>query len=370
MSRYSRQMILPEVGPEGQKKLKRSSVLIVGAGGLGVPAAVSLATAGVGTIGLVDGDSVELPNLHRQFLYSAEDVGRDKVEVAAERLERLNSNVTVEPYSKHLDSSNALGILDDYDVVVDATDNFPSRYLINDACVILGKPDVYASVLRLEGQASVFFPPGGPCYRCLFPEPPPPNTVPSCAEAGVLGAVTGVMGGIQAIQAVNLILGGGPTLVGRLLVFDAHETSFEELKIRRSEECAVCGIRAGKVRLIDYERFCGIEPRPRSGIKEVEPTDLKMSLDSGEGPLLLDVREPYEYGFCHLEGSKLVPLGELPGRLKEFDRERDIVVYCHTGVRSAKAAEFLSDSGFRRVRNLRGGIKAWSEEVDPRIPSY
>jgi sulfur-carrier protein adenylyltransferase/sulfurtransferase len=360
---------MPEVGMAGQSKLKGASVVIVGVGGLGVPAAVHLATAGVGRIGLVDGDTVELPNLHRQFLYSDEDVGRGKVEVASERLGKLNPNVNIEQHALRLDSSNARKVLEDYDVVIDATDNFPSRYLINDTCVIAGKPDVYASVLRMEGQASVFFPPHGPCYRCLYPQPPPPDTVQSCATAGVLGVLTGVMGSIQAVQAINIILGSDSTLVGRLLVFDGHDTSFEELRVKRDKECPVCSLSPEKVKLIDYERFCGTQASPLV-TEEIEPLGLKKSLDGGARVVLLDVREPYEYDFCHLEGSKLIPLGELPGRLRELDRGSEIVVYCHTGIRSARAVEFLRANGFMGARNLRGGIDAWTEKVDPTLPRY
>ncbi len=361
---------MPEVGHEGQRKLKDSSVLVVGVGGLGVPAAVHLTTAGVGSIGLVDGDTVELPNLHRQFLFSAADIGRSKAQVASERLRTLNPNVSVQAHETRLDSSNAMKILDEYDIVIDATDNFPSRYLINDACVMMGKPDVYASVLRFEGQASVFFPPRGPCYRCLYPQPPPADTVQSCAEAGVLGVLTGIMGGLQAVQAVNMILGKGDTLIGRLLVFYGRETSFEEFRFKRNQGCDVCGSSPKIVRLIDYERFCGVESPLRVSTEEIDPLSLKSYLDHGADLVLLDVREPYEYDFCHLEGSKLVPLGQLLDRLSELDKTRDIVVYCHTGVRSGRAVEFLKERGFSHVRNLKGGIKAWSEQVDPLIPAY
>lgn len=361
---------MPEVGPAGQRKLKASSAVVVGAGGLGIPAAVHLTAAGVGRIGLVDGDTVELSNLHRQFLYSARDVGMSKVEVACDRLAKLNSNVEVVPYRVRLDSSNVVRILGGYDVVIDATDNFPSRYLINDACVMLGKPDVYASVLRLEGQASVFFPPGGPCYRCLYPTPPPPDEVQSCSEAGVLGVVTGIMGGLQAAQAINIMLGRDPTLVGRLLLFDGHDTTFVELKVKRNKDCPVCGIDPKEVGLIDYERFCGLKTAHQSELEEIDAPSLKRSLDSGLSVDLLDVREPNEFEICHLKGSKLVPLGQLAGRLGELRKDIDTVVYCHTGVRSARAAEFLKMNGFKRVRNLKGGIKSWSELVDPMMPTY
>ncbi len=361
---------MPEVGPAGQRKLKASSAVVVGAGGLGVPAAVHLATAGVGMIGLVDGDTIELPNLHRQFLYSERDVGMSKVDIASDRLAKLNPNVEVVPYRLRLDSSNVVQVLSGYDVVIDATDNFPSRYLINDACVMLGKPDVYASVLRLEGQASVFFPPAGPCYRCLYPIPPPPDEVQSCSEAGVLGVVTAIMGGLQAAQAISIMLGKNPTLAGRLLLFDGHDTTFAELKVKRNKNCPVCGIDPRNVELIDYERFCGLETAPRLGLEEVDAPGLKKFLDSGLSLVLLDVREPNEFEICHLKGSKLVPLGQLADRLDELGKESDTVVYCHTGVRSAKAVELLRMNGFKRVRNLKGGIKSWSELVDPMMPTY
>jgi sulfur-carrier protein adenylyltransferase/sulfurtransferase len=370
LTRYSRQIVMPEVGPEGQRRLKGGSVLIVGMGGLGVPAGVQLASAGVGRIGVADADNVELPNLHRQFIYLAEDIGREKAEVAAERLARINPNVEVVPHKLKLDSSNAERIVAEYDVVVDATDNFQSRYLINDACVMLKKPDVYASVLRFDGQASVFYPPQGPCYRCLYPAPPPPGSVPSCDVAGVMGAMTGVMGSIQATQAVSLLLGKGAPLVGRLLVFDGYGTSFEELRIRRNVECPVCGDSVKEVRLIDYEEFCGVKPLQPPPGGEVDPLGLKKSLDAGEKVVLLDVREPYEYDFVHLEGAKLIPLAELPARIRELSPESTTVVYCHMGVRSARAVEFLRSRGFDRARNLKGGIEAWRRLVDPSIPGY
>jgi len=370
VARYSRQTIMSEIGPVGQRKLKASSAIVVGAGGLGIPAMVHLANAGVGRIGLVDSDTIELPNLHRQFLYSAEDLGMSKVDVARERLARLNPNVEVVPCRERLNSSNALKVLSGYDVVIDATDNFPSRYLINDACVMLGKPDVYASVLRLEGQASVFFPPNGPCYRCLYPIPPPPSAVQSCSEAGVLGVVTGIMGGLQAAQAINIMLGKERTLAGRLLVFDGQDSTFVELRIKRNKDCQVCGINPRDVKLIDYEMFCGVMTLPQLESGEVDAPSLKKSLDSGSDVVLIDVREPYEFDFCHLQDARLVPLGQLVDRIGELDKDRDIIVYCHTGVRSARAVEFLKMNGFKRVRNLKGGIRSWSELVDSTIPRY
>jgi adenylyltransferase/sulfurtransferase len=361
---------MPEVGLDGQRMLKGSSVIVVGAGGLGIPASVYLAAAGVGRIGVVDGDVVELSNLHRQFLFSEADVGRRKSELIRGRLLEINPNTRVDAYDEKLDSSNAMDVLRPYDVVVDATDNFPSRYLINDACVLLGKPDVYASVFRFDGQASVFSTRGGPCYRCLYPEPPPPESVQSCAEAGVFGVLTGIMGSVQATQAINLALGRGAPLAGKLLLFNGLETSFNELKIRKNPSCPVCGPNPKITRLIDYEEFCGVKREAYADLPETEPLALKAIIDKGENPLLLDVREPYEYQLCHIEGAKLIPLGQLPRRLTELDRQGDIVAYCHTGERSANATMFLKSSGFNRVRNLKGGIKAWTEQVDPELPQY
>lgn len=368
IERYSRQMVLPEIGPEGQKKLKSSSAVIVGAGGLGVPAAVYLAAAGVGRIGVVDGDVIEKSNLHRQTIYTEGDVGRSKAEVAAERLRAVNPHVSVVSYGTKLDSANALGILEKFDLVLDCTDNFPARYLINDACVILGKPDVYASVFRFDGQASVFDSRRGPCYRCLFPEPPPPDSVQDCAVAGVLGVLPGMLGGIQAMQALGIILGSGKPLVGRLLLLDAAGMTFNELRVRKSAGCPVCGPDPTIKSLVDYEEFCGLrrEP-PQAG--EITPRDLKRMLDSGKGVVLVDVREPSESSLARIEGSRLIPLGELERRVGELSREEQLVVYCHVGVRSARAVQFLSSKGFR-AWNLSGGIKAWAREVDPSIPVY
>lgn len=359
---------MPEVGMEGQRLLKSASVLIVGAGGLGNPAATYLAAAGVGRIGLVDDDVVEQSNLHRQVLYSQSDIGKSKVETAKKRLHDVNPNVTVEVHKVKLDSSNALEILGGYDVIIDATDNFPTRYLINDACVMLGKPDVYASIFRFDGQASVFYAKRGPCYRCLYPDPPPPDSVPSCAEGGVLGVLPGIMGSIQAVQALNIILGHGEPLFGRLLVFSASDTSFNELRIRRNEGCPVCGRNPSVTGLIDYEQFCGIKKGQE--LAEVEPRALKAELDQGRRVLLLDVREPAEYQICRISGAKLIPLGTLPDHLKELDSAEDIVVYCHSGVRSGNATQFLRSAGFKRVRNLKGGIRAWTDDVDKSLPRY
>jgi len=368
VERYSRQLVLPELGQKGQQKLKGSSVAIVGAGGLGIPAAVYLAAAGVGRIGIIDGDTIEKSNLHRQTIYSEEDVGRAKALVAGERLRKVNPHVAVEVHQVKLDSGNALEVLRGYDVVVDCTDNFPARYLINDACVMLGKPDVYASVFRFDGQASVFHAMDGPCYRCLFPEPPPPETVQSCATAGVLGVLPGIMGSIQAAQTINLLVGSGEALVGRLLLFNAADMSFNEVKVRKNAECPVCGANPTVKKLIDYEEFCGL--RREYHVNDVAPRELKRMLDGGSRVVLLDVREPFEYQLCHLDGSTLIPVRELERRAGELDKEVEIVVYCHVGVRSARATEFLASRGFRRVLNLKGGIRAWADEVDPKMPVY
>jgi len=369
LERYSRQMILPEVGPEGQQKLKKSSVVIIGAGGLGIPASVYLVAAGAGRVGVVDEDVVEKSNLHRQTIYTEEDVGSPKAGVAAERLRGLNPHVVVEPHEVRLSSANAMEVLKGYDVVVDCTDNFPARYLINDACVLLGKPDVYASIFRFEGQASTFDSRKGPCYRCLFPEPPPPDSVQDCAMAGVLGVLPGIVGSIQAVEALKLMIGLGDSLSGRLLVFNATDMTFNELRFKKNRDCPVCGRNPTVRKLIDYEEFCGVR-RAAPLVEELSPMELKRKIDLGESIVLLDVREPFEYAFCRIENSKLIPLGELGRRVGELDRLAETVVYCHTGVRSARAVELLSSEGFRKVRNLKGGIRAWAEEVDRNVPIY
>jgi sulfur-carrier protein adenylyltransferase/sulfurtransferase len=369
VERYSRQLVLPEMGPLGQSRLKGSSVIVVGAGGLGIPASVYLAAAGVGRLGIVDSDVVEKSNLHRQVIYSEADVGKSKAEVARRKLEEVNPHVSIVPHRLRLDSTNALKILGDYDAVLDCTDNFPSRYLINDACVMLHKPDVYASIFRFDGQASVFHADRGPCYRCLFPEPPPPDTVQDCAVAGVLGVLPGIMGSIQAAQAINLVLGHGQPLVGRLLLFNAMDMSFNELRIGKNRQCPACGIHPTVTKLIDYEEFCGTNGAVPK-VAEVDATTLKRLLDTGSKIKLLDVREPYEYELCHISGSKLIPLEELEKRVGELNPSDEIVVYCHVGVRSARAVEFLSSKGFRRTRNLMGGIRAWADSVDPKMPVY
>ncbi len=366
--RYSRQLVLPEIGQRGQQKLKNSSVMVIGAGGLGIPASVYLAAAGVGRIGVIDGDVVEKSNLHRQTIYSEDDVGEPKVVVARERLRQVNPFVAVIAHQVRLDSSNAMELMEGYDVVVDCTDNFPARYLINDACVLLRKPDVYASIFRFDGQVSVFDSLKGPCYRCLFPEPPPPDTVQDCSVAGVLGVLPGIMGSIQAAQTINLLIQHGDPLVGRLLLFNAADMSFNEVRVRKNAECPVCGPKPTITRLIDYQEFCGTRPVPT--VAEITPEVLKRMLDSGSEVVLLDVREPFEHKMCHIKGSTLIPVGELSRRAGELEKKDEIVVYCHTGVRSARAVDFLSSKGFRRVRNLSGGIRAWAEAVDPEMILY
>lgn len=368
VERYSRQLVLPGIGRRGQQRLKNSSVMIVGAGGLGIPASVYLVAAGVGRIGIVDNDTVERSNLHRQTIYTESDVGGGKAYVLGERLREVNPHVAVMPHQMRLDSSNALKLLEGYDVVVDCTDNFPARYLINDACVLLRKPDVYASIFRFDGQASVFDAQKGPCYRCLFPEPPPPDTVQDCSVAGVLGVLPGIMGGIQAAQTMNLLIENGKSLVGRLLLFNATDMSFNEVRLRKDGDCPVCGSHPTVTKLIDYDEFCG--SRQSFSVDEIPPKALKRLLDSGSRVVLLDVREPFEYEMCHIGGSTLIPAGELERRLGELDKADEIVVYCHVGVRSARAAEFLTSRGFKRIRNLSGGIRAWAGEVDPAMPVY
>ena len=369
ISRYGRHIIMPEVGMEGQRKLKSSSVLIIGAGGLGTPAATYLTAAGVGRLGVVDFDTIERSNLHRQVLYSEQDVGRSKAEVAKERLQRVNPNVKIDLYKVKLDSSNALEILKGYDLILDGTDNFPTRYLVNDACVLLGKPNVYASIFRFEGQASVFYAKEGPCYRCLYPEPPPPGLVPSCAEGGVLGVLPGIMGSIQAGQAITMLLGKGDPLIGRLLLFNALDMKFKELKLKKNPECPVCGLHPTVKKLIDYEAFCGIGQEISPEL-EITVQTLKQWQDQKKDILTLDVREPFEYEICHLNDAKLIPIGKLPERVNELNTADQIVVYCHTGVRSAQAVKFLNDLGFKKAKNLKGGIKAWAEEIDPSVQAY
>ena len=373
--RYSRHLIMPEVGMDGQLKLKNAKVLLVGTGGLGAPLGLYLAAAGVGRIGLVDFDVVDHTNLHRQVIHGTKDVGRKKLDSAADRMRDINPNVQLDLYEVALTSENALDILAPYDLVVDGTDNFPTRYLVNDACVMLKKPNVYGSIFRFEGQATVFAYPGGPCYRCLYPEPPPPGLVPSCAEGGVLGILPGMIGMVQATEAVKLILGQGELLVGRLMLYDALAMRFRELKLRRNPECPVCGDHPTVTKLIDYQEFCGIpkhEPEPAPGAREGEigPLEVKAKMDRGDRFVLIDVREPHEYQICRIPGAKLIPLGELPKRVNELDTAVEIVAHCKSGVRSGKACDFLRQAGFRKVKNMTGGILAWSDKVDPSVPKY
>jgi len=375
--RYHRQIILPQVGPEGQQRLKSGSVLLVGAGGLGSPAALYLAAAGVGRLGVVDGDVVELSNLQRQVLHDTPSVGRSKTESAHRRIAHVNPDVTVQEHPVRLDSGNALRILEGWDVVVDGSDNFPTRYLVNDACVLLGIPFVYGAIFRFEGQASVFGRGGGPCYRCLFRDPPPPEAVPSCAEAGVLGVLPGLVGTIQATEAIKLLLGIGDTLAGRLLLVDALSMEFREVELRRDPACAVCGDVPSITGLIDYERFCGgtaplaaAPERPRVG--EIDVEELRARLGSGRAPLILDVRETHEWRISNLGpyGARLVPLGRLQEVVGDLDPEADLVVYCRTGHRSAIAVQQLVSAGFGRALNLRGGINEWARRIDPSLPTY
>jgi len=369
--RYSRHLLLPEVGRAGQEKLKDARVLCVGAGGLGSPLALYLAAAGVGTLGLVDFDVVDASNLQRQILHGTKDIGRPKVVSAAETLRDLNPHTNVVLHEERLDAASARRILEGYDVIADGTDNFPTRYLVNDACVLLGRPNVYGSIYRFEGQASVFARPGGPCYRCLYPEPPPPGLVPSCAEGGVLGILPGVIGAIQATEVVKLVLGEGEPLVGRLLLYDALAMTFREMRVRRDPECPVCGDHPTIRELRDTEDFCGVAaPAPDAVQHDIRPRELRERLHRGDPILLLDVRNPEEFAICRLEGAELVPVHLLPERWEGLDPTREWVVYCHTGVRSALAAAFLRARGFARVLNLLGGIEAWSTEVDPAVPRY
>ena len=371
--RYSRHLIIPNVGMEGQRKLKAARVLLIGAGGLGSPLALYLAAAGVGTLGLVDFDVVDVTNLQRQVLHGTKDVGRPKLESARDRIKDVNPNVHVEPYETRLTSANALEILRDYDLVIDGTDNFPTRYLTNDACVLLGKPNVYGSIYRFEGQASVFATAEGPCYRCLFREPPPPGLVPSCAEGGVLGVLPGLIGTIQATEGIKLLLGIGETLVGRLLLVDALSMRFRTVKLRKDPSCPVCGTREIR-ELIDYEQFCGIDPHAApdggAGVPEITPAELAARLRRHDDLDLVDVREPYELEIARIEGARLVPLATLTESLNTLDSARDIVVMCRSGARSAKAVRQLQNAGFRRVWNLAGGILRWSDDVDPTQPKY
>ena len=370
--RYSRHLIMPEVGMEGQLKLKAAKVLCIGAGGLGSPLALYLGAAGVGTLGVVDFDVVDYTNLQRQIIHSTADVGRPKLDSAAEKLKAMNPFLNIRKFETHLSSENALEIFKEFDIIADGTDNFPTRYLTNDACVLSGKPNVYASIFRFEGQASVFGMLDGPCYRCLYPEPPPPGLVPSCAEGGVLGILPGLLGVIQATEVIKLILGKGDPLVGRLLLVDALGMKFRELKLRKNPDCPVCGTHPTLKKLIDYQEFCGIrgEEAPAEVTNsEIQVEELKQRLDRGDDLFILDVREPHEYQICNL-GGHLIPLGDLPKRVNELDTSKEIVAHCRSGVRSAKAANFLRQAGFKKVHNLAGGILAWADRVDPSMPKY
>jgi sulfur-carrier protein adenylyltransferase/sulfurtransferase len=369
--RYSRHLIIPEVGMEGQQKLKAAKVLLVGAGGLGAPLGLYLAAAGVGRIGLVDFDVVDFTNLQRQVIHSTADVGRKKLDSAGEKMVAINPHLKLTKHEVAFSSENALDILRDYDLVVDGTDNFPTRYLVNDACVLLGKPNVYGSIFRFEGQATVFAYEGGPCYRCLYPEPPPPGLVPSCAEGGVLGILPGTIGLIQATETVKLILGIGEPLVGRLLLYDALGMRFRELKLRKNPDCPVCGDHPTVTKLIDYQQFCGIPAQePKVTESEIDVTEVKTKLDRGDDFVFIDVREPHEYRIAKIAGAKLIPLGEVAKHLDEFDKNADIVIHCKSGMRSAKACGIFRNAGFAHVRNMKGGILAWSDQIDHSVPKY
>jgi adenylyltransferase/sulfurtransferase len=382
IARYSRHLIMPEVALEGQKRLKAARILLIGAGGLGSPLGLYLAAAGVGRIGLVDFDVVDFSNLQRQVLHGTPDVGRPKLQSAQERLHAINPAVQLDLFETRLTSANAMAILEPYDIIIDGTDNFPTRYLVNDACVLLKKPNVYGSIFRFDGQASVFYPPQGPCYRCLYPEPPPPGEVPSCAEGGVLGILPGLIGCIQATEAVKLILDKGSALIGRLLLYDALQMTFQEFKIRRNPKCPLCGDHPTITKLIDYEQFCGVRGQEMvdggrrtvdggaEDAGELTVTELKRRLDQKEDLLILDVRNPEEYQICRLPGSTLIPLPQLPQRFQELDPNRELIVHCKSGMRSLKATHFLREKGFRKVKNLKGGILAWADQVDRAMPKY
>ena len=373
IARYSRHLIMPEVGMDGQRRLKSASVLLIGTGGLGAPLGLYLAAAGVGRIGLVDFDVVDSSNLQRQVIHGTKDVGRKKLDSARDRIKDVNPNVVIEGHEVMFTSENALEIAKDYDIIIDGTDNFPTRYLVNDVCVLLKKPNVYGSIFRFEGQASVFWAEKGPCYRCLYPEPPPPGLVPSCAEGGVLGVLPGVIGTIQATEAIKLILGQGEPLIGRLLLYDALAMRVRELKLRKDPNCPICGEHATITELIDYEQFCGVAPHPEEALSRdltIEPEELKAMLDRGDRIKLVDVRNPEEWEICRIEGAKLIPLPDLPSRVSELDSADELILYCKMGGRSAQAVEFLRGAGFRKVKNLSGGLLAWAQEVDEAMPVY
>jgi adenylyltransferase/sulfurtransferase len=367
--RYSRHLILPEVGEAGQQKLKAASVLLVGAGGLGSPAAFYLAAAGVGRIGIADFDNVELVNLQRQIIHGTSDIGRSKVDSAVEKMDALNPMVKIEKISERLSSENALQIINNYDVVIDGSDNFPTRYLLNDVCVLSGKPYVYGSIFRFDGQASVFGTEQGPCYRCLYPEPPPPHLVPSCEDGGVLGILPGIIGSIQATEAIKLILNIGESLAGQLLLFDALKMEFNKLKIKKRTDCPVCGENPTVKELIDYEQFCGLSGGNTDNLN-ITPYQLKQKLDNGENILLLDIREEIEYKINRLDGSQLIPPYLIPLKMSGLDRSAEIILYCKNGIRSMNALKHLKNAGFERVKNLEGGINAWIDQIDPTLQKY
>ncbi len=367
LQRFSRHLLLPEVGEQGQRRLKSARILCVGAGGLGSPAALYLAAAGVGTVGIVDFDVVDFSNLQRQIIHGTSDVGRSKLVSARERIHELNPEVQVETIEAPFKASNAREIVDRWDVVIDGTDNFAARYVVNDACVLYGKPNAWGSIFRFEGQASVFAAPGGPCYRCLHPEPPPPGLVPSCAEAGVLGVLPGIIGTIQATEAIKLVLGVGEPLVGRFLMFDALKMRFREIRLARDPDCPICGTNPTIRELFDYDEYC-TPGSPRPG--DVSAGELKLMIDEGRAPMILDVREPFEADLCKIPGARLIPLGELPRRLDELSHEGEVVVHCKSGGRSARAVAILREKGFSHARNLSGGILAWIDEVDPTLTRY
>lgn len=376
IARYSRHLIMPEVTLEGQKRIKAASILCIGTGGLGSPIALYLAAAGVGRLGLVDFDVVDFSNLQRQILHGTDDVGRKKLNSAKDRIKAVNPNVQVDLHDCFFQSENAKELVQNYDIIVDGTDNFPTRYLSNDVCVLTNKPNIYGSIFRFEGQCTVFAPHlGGPCYRCMFPEPPPPGMVPSCAEGGVLGVLPGIIGVMQAIEAIKLIIGIGEPLIGRLVSFDALKMRYKEFKIRRDPNCPICGDHPTIHELIDYQQFCGIPQADAEAEKEMDvPTinavELKKMFDRKEDFVLIDVREPFEYDICHIDQARLIPVGELPARLSELDSADEIVLHCKSGSRSAKALRILQEAGFKKVVNLEGGITAWSDQVDPTVPKY
>jgi adenylyltransferase/sulfurtransferase len=377
--RYSRHLIMPEVGIRGQKKLKAASVLLIGTGGLGSPLSLYLAAAGIGRIGLVDYDVVDETNLQRQVIHHTSDVGKPKLDSAAAKLADLNPFVVIEKHNVPLTSENALDLLKDYDIIIDGTDNFPTRYLVNDACVILGKPNVYGSIFRFEGQLTVFYAKEGPCYRCLFPEPPPPGLVPSCAEGGVLGILPGTIGTLQATEAIKLILGIGKPMIGRMMLYDALNMSFDMIKLRKNPTCPVCSEHPTLTHLIDYEEFCGVPAHDRSDYKEknalnqvrsINVFDLKARLDAGEHPVIVDVREPHEWDISALEGSLRIPKGQVVARMSEIPREGEVIIHCKTGIRSRDAILMLQEHGYTNLVNLVGGINGWAREIDQRLPTY